>query len=198
MPLPGRLERRGADEIWDGAHTPDGVGWLLAAAPGSAVRRRRLDPRATRTSTGCCGALRPRRRHARRDGVVEPRAPCPPRNLQRVPSRGSSTSRRSPIPAQALARARELRPRARRAGHRLALPARRPRRPTADVPWPSRQRLSVFVFAAIVDLRVRQESRLPAGYIVGKTAPDDQSPRSRPRLAAFNGVNDFFNSARGS
>jgi dihydrofolate synthase/folylpolyglutamate synthase len=28
--LPGRLERRGADEVRDGAHTPDGVAWLLA------------------------------------------------------------------------------------------------------------------------------------------------------------------------
>ncbi len=27
--LPGRLERRGPDEIRDGAHTPDGVAWLL-------------------------------------------------------------------------------------------------------------------------------------------------------------------------
>jgi dihydrofolate synthase/folylpolyglutamate synthase len=27
--LPGRLERRGADEVRDGAHTPDGVAWLL-------------------------------------------------------------------------------------------------------------------------------------------------------------------------
>ena len=30
--LPGRLERRG-DEIWDGAHTPEGVDWLLARLP---------------------------------------------------------------------------------------------------------------------------------------------------------------------
>ena len=27
--LPGRLERRGSDEVRDGAHTPDGVAWLL-------------------------------------------------------------------------------------------------------------------------------------------------------------------------
>ena len=27
--LPGRLERRG-DEVWDGAHTPEAVDWLLA------------------------------------------------------------------------------------------------------------------------------------------------------------------------
>jgi dihydrofolate synthase/folylpolyglutamate synthase len=33
--LPGRLERRGEAplEIWDGAHTPDGVGYLLARVP---------------------------------------------------------------------------------------------------------------------------------------------------------------------
>jgi dihydrofolate synthase / folylpolyglutamate synthase len=30
--LPGRLERRG-DEIWDGAHTPEAVDWLLARLP---------------------------------------------------------------------------------------------------------------------------------------------------------------------
>jgi dihydrofolate synthase/folylpolyglutamate synthase len=34
--LPGRLEWRGPDEVRDGAHTPDGVAWLLA----------RLEPRA--------------------------------------------------------------------------------------------------------------------------------------------------------
>jgi dihydrofolate synthase / folylpolyglutamate synthase len=33
--LPGRLERRGSDEVRDGAHTPEAVDWLLA----------RLDPR---------------------------------------------------------------------------------------------------------------------------------------------------------
>jgi folylpolyglutamate synthase/dihydropteroate synthase len=30
--LPGRLERRG-DEVWDGAHTPEGADWLLARLP---------------------------------------------------------------------------------------------------------------------------------------------------------------------
>jgi dihydrofolate synthase/folylpolyglutamate synthase len=30
--LPGRLERRG-DEVWDGAHTPEAVDWLLARLP---------------------------------------------------------------------------------------------------------------------------------------------------------------------
>ena len=30
--LPGRLERRG-DELWDGAHTPEAVDWLLARLP---------------------------------------------------------------------------------------------------------------------------------------------------------------------
>ena len=35
--LPGRLERRG-DEIWDGAHNPDGVAWLVRQlAPGGYV-----------------------------------------------------------------------------------------------------------------------------------------------------------------
>jgi dihydrofolate synthase / folylpolyglutamate synthase len=31
--LPGRLERRG-DEVWDGAHTPEAVDWLLVQLPG--------------------------------------------------------------------------------------------------------------------------------------------------------------------
>jgi dihydrofolate synthase / folylpolyglutamate synthase len=31
--IPGRLERRG-DEVWDGAHTPEAVDWLLARLPG--------------------------------------------------------------------------------------------------------------------------------------------------------------------
>ena len=30
--LPGRLERRG-DEVWDGAHTPEAVDWLLVRLP---------------------------------------------------------------------------------------------------------------------------------------------------------------------
>jgi len=31
--LPGRLERRGDDELWDGAHNPDGARWLLGRLP---------------------------------------------------------------------------------------------------------------------------------------------------------------------
>jgi dihydrofolate synthase / folylpolyglutamate synthase len=31
--LPGRLEQRGDRELWDGAHNPDGVDWLLARLP---------------------------------------------------------------------------------------------------------------------------------------------------------------------
>jgi dihydrofolate synthase/folylpolyglutamate synthase len=31
--LPGRLERRGPDEIWDGAHNPEGLDWLLPRLP---------------------------------------------------------------------------------------------------------------------------------------------------------------------
>ena len=32
--LPGRLEWRAADELWDGAHTPEAVDWLLQRVPG--------------------------------------------------------------------------------------------------------------------------------------------------------------------
>jgi dihydrofolate synthase/folylpolyglutamate synthase len=31
--LPGRLEHRGPDEIWDGAHNPDALDWLVARLP---------------------------------------------------------------------------------------------------------------------------------------------------------------------
>jgi dihydrofolate synthase / folylpolyglutamate synthase len=31
--IPGRFERRSPDEIWDGAHTPAGVDWLLGRLP---------------------------------------------------------------------------------------------------------------------------------------------------------------------
>jgi dihydrofolate synthase/folylpolyglutamate synthase len=31
--LPGRLERRGPEEIWDGAHNADGLDWLLPRLP---------------------------------------------------------------------------------------------------------------------------------------------------------------------
>ena len=31
--LPGRLEWRAADELWDGAHTPEAVDWLLERLP---------------------------------------------------------------------------------------------------------------------------------------------------------------------
>jgi len=31
--VPGRLERRSEDELWDGAHTPEGADWLLERLP---------------------------------------------------------------------------------------------------------------------------------------------------------------------
>jgi dihydrofolate synthase/folylpolyglutamate synthase len=34
--LPGRLEHRADDELWDGAHTPEAVDWLLAHLPAGA------------------------------------------------------------------------------------------------------------------------------------------------------------------
>ena len=49
--LPGRLERRGR-ELWDGAHNPAGTAWLRAHHR-PLRRRRRLDPRATRTRMRC-------------------------------------------------------------------------------------------------------------------------------------------------
>jgi len=34
--LPGRLEWKSPDELWDGAHTPEGIDWLLARVPARA------------------------------------------------------------------------------------------------------------------------------------------------------------------
>ena len=42
--LPGRLERRGPDEVRDGAHTPEGVAWLLERLEPRRVDDRRVDP----------------------------------------------------------------------------------------------------------------------------------------------------------
>ena len=41
--LPGRLEQRG-NELWDGAHNPAGIEWLVERLPAAALRGRRLDP----------------------------------------------------------------------------------------------------------------------------------------------------------
>jgi dihydrofolate synthase/folylpolyglutamate synthase len=48
--VPGRLEWRSEDELWDGAHTPEAADWLLERLPerdwvivGSVLRDKRID-----------------------------------------------------------------------------------------------------------------------------------------------------------
>ena len=68
--LPGRLERRG-EEVWDGAHNPDGVAWLVRQlAPADYVLVRLGAARQGRVRD----ARRARRagQHPRRDAVLEP------------------------------------------------------------------------------------------------------------------------------
>ena len=77
--IPGRLERRSERplELWDGAHNI--AGRRLPARPPAAapLHDRRVDPRATRTSTRCCARSRP---SATRSSRPAPRthARCPP------------------------------------------------------------------------------------------------------------------------
>ena len=95
LSLPGRFERvsEAPLEIHDGAHTLDGVGWLLPRLPdrryvvvASILRDKDADGHAR-------GALG-RGRYARRDGVVERARACPPTNLQRLGVDGSRERRR--------------------------------------------------------------------------------------------------------
>ena len=96
--LPGRLERRG-EEVWDGAHNPDGVAWLVRQLAPCGLRAVRLGA----ARQGCvrdaraispCSAARSSRR--------SPRTPacCRPRSSHVSPSRTSPRSRSSPIPSR--------------------------------------------------------------------------------------------------
>ena len=123
--LPGRLERRGG-ELWDGAHNPEAVDWLLERLPGAArLRRRRLDPR-----------RQGRRRDARAAGAgaggrssrpaPRTRAALPAGELAARARTWFQTVETVDDPREALRLARSLGPTGPR--HRLALPACRPDR----------------------------------------------------------------------
>ncbi len=104
LSLPGRLERRGEAplEIWDGAHNLDGVGWLLPRVPGPPLRRRRLDPRATRTRTGCWRRSRRSATRSSRPTSSNTRA-LPAAELARLGSRWFTRTEQERDPAAALA-----------------------------------------------------------------------------------------------
>ena len=118
--LPGRLERSRGDELWDGAHNPAGVEWLVAPA---AERRDYVVVCSILARQGRDAMLqRAGRRSARRSSPRSrpTRARSRPTTWPRSPSRSSSASRRSPTRAAALDRAR----RSGAARAPVALPAR--------------------------------------------------------------------------
>ena len=51
--LPGRLEWRSDDEVWDGAHTPEAVEWLLERTAEAVTGSSWCPCSKTRTSTEC-------------------------------------------------------------------------------------------------------------------------------------------------
>ncbi len=129
-----------------------------ASCPRRDCVARRLDPRATRTRTGCSQRSRALGRAARRDVVRRTSARCPRDELadaRRALLRARSRRSRIRPPrssARAGVRAGRGRPR-----HRLALPPRRSRRRPTGVRTMGHvgERLSVFVLAAFVALRDR-------------------------------------------
>ena len=102
--LPGRLERRG-DEVWDGAHTPEAVDWLLARLPArdhvlcvSILGDKRVDEMLERSAA--------RRQHACRDAVEQP--PVDLRGGARGSRRATLRGRAKPSPIHVMhSRARE-------------------------------------------------------------------------------------------
>ena len=162
--LPGRLERRG-DEVWDGAHTPEAVDWLLARLPAARVRPLRLDPRrqADRRAPRTACARGPQ---ARRDSLDE--SSSSPREGARGP-RGIALRARRSRRRTARGSGQGAGPRRPRARHRLPLPAGgsllvRGRKRTATK---AGERLTVFTFAAVVVLMIVGLA-FAVGYIVGQ------------------------------
>ena len=106
--LPGRLERRGADEVRDGAHTPEGIDWLLQrieprdwVVVASVLRDKDADAMLGRLSTAAKTFIATRSSNPRAldEGDLAARAE---RYFQRV--------ERIPEPHRALRRGRELGP----------------------------------------------------------------------------------------
>ena len=60
--LPGASNGAAKTEIWDGAHTPEGIDWLLERTPRPRAGSSSARCSPTRTSTRCSSALPPSRR----------------------------------------------------------------------------------------------------------------------------------------
>ena len=102
VPLPGRLERRG-DEVWDGAHTPEAVDWLLPRLPArdhvlcvSILGDKRVDEMLERLARAGSTLVATRSSNPRVD----------PRGRARGPRRATLRDVRPSRAPQALARAR--------------------------------------------------------------------------------------------
>jgi dihydrofolate synthase / folylpolyglutamate synthase len=105
--LAGRLERRG-DEVWDGAHTPEGVDWLLARLP-----EREWVVLASVLADKDVDAILQRLSEAGRTLIATRSSNARALDEKELGSRGEPYFERVetiPDPAAALARARELGP----------------------------------------------------------------------------------------
>ena len=168
--VPGRLERVGDTplEIWDGAHNPAGVGYLLTRVP-------RADwvlvasILADKDASGMLAALSALGRRLVATSSSSPRA-LPAEELARVArpffadvARGGRSLRR-PVPRARAGGRRRCAPR-----HRLPLPARGPglRPPYVSTMASVGERLSVYVLAAVVLFAIVAIA-FGAGWLVGK------------------------------
>ena len=160
--LPGRLEQRG-DELWDGAHNPDGARWLVRNLHGRGLRVVRLDPAGQERGRDARHALGSRQDAGRHD-LVERARPH---------GRGARRARCALLRP----RRRESPIRSRRSPARTSS-ARRcssPARSTCSPIWPGmepemakgRGSASVLLFAAAVVAFI-VVSAFAVGYIVGK------------------------------
>jgi dihydrofolate synthase / folylpolyglutamate synthase len=106
--LPGRLERRGGGELWDGAHNPDGARWLAAhLPPGERVVLASI--LADKDAEAMLAALAPAGHHFVATSSSNPRA-LPADELALLARAHFAQVETVADPRQALARARELGP----------------------------------------------------------------------------------------
>jgi folylpolyglutamate synthase/dihydropteroate synthase len=102
--LPGRLERRG-EEVWDGAHNPDGVAWLVRQlAPADYVLC--VSVLRDKDASAMLGALAALGRTLVATQSSNPRV-LPAAELARLAEPHFATVECEPDPVAALARARE-------------------------------------------------------------------------------------------
>lgn len=106
--VPGRLDWRSDDELWDGAHTPEGAEWLLERLPArewvvvcSVLRDKRVDELLERFSRAGRTFVATRSSNARALGVDE---------LARLAARRFGRVEPEPDPRRAVERARALGP----------------------------------------------------------------------------------------